>query len=1466
MDKQRKWHLFAILSVIALTIYNILPTVFYYAQPLKQPIDASSAKEISASIEERVNALEKKSCDWIHSFCKLLKITPKSVDLDPLNPQFIKISFVTSEEAAQFRLFFPRAASSISFEPEQLFLTESMREGKEIVVQRQIPVHLESQFFSFYPKNNQEILNDRVEQLCLALAGTSEIAAHLARAELRTSPYFVESLASEINSLSQMFPEDHPIAARYAAQWTQGPFPNRSAVIESLLQSFDALRDDLKREQKEQADAKERSEEKEPSLQLLEKRQTNLIRAKNYLKAHIASFSSGSDPLRLNSFQRQGSYSLDLAKRNPLFSHLVVDPSKDQIVLKFHPDVISFRKTGKNKELFEKFILNEIAKISRLSNEKLVSKEDEIAIPLSHFPNASGFLALDLKKLAQVQIQQFQSALTSLWHPKHPDLQNLQIVDCAAYEQLKEEEKGLCLIVASPLCQMGAATAHLHNPSLYLIGKGLHRISKNHEAFPNSERAAALRSDLQSLDRIARQNGFTPASGIAPLGDLVRFEDAVFEKQEWLSPLIAATRENFVVRGTQRCALLEVSNREQRILTQNKIETAIHEELLKWADDYQAAQVSMNPKARLDIPRPVESPFWSNLKLSLRKLMRGDEKKIIRWGLDLSGGKTVQIELRDPNHRLVTEEADLRQGINELYARINKMGLSEVSIRQVGTHIVLDFPSSQELSASDLIQASSMYFHVVNEKFSSMHSDLFPIANQFLKEVWNEASLLEKKDSRAIHAIAYERLHEEALRSEAAKTLWDNGLRLAAPQEAAASNALDTSLSKIAVLRGSDRNGWHGQAHPLLIVFHNYALEGSNLENIQASYDQSKGNYLNFEVRSAYQTREGQSVHPRNSLFSWTSTFAKENIAGTALENDSKGRGWRMAVLLNDSVISAPTLDSTLTTGGAISGSFSQREVNQLASDLKAGSLTFTPHILSEKNVSPELGQKDRIQGISATCIALLLVVCTMIAYYRFAGIVASVAVLFNLLILWATLQNLNATLTLAGLAGVILTVGMAVDANVLVFERIKEEFARSGRIGSALSVGYKKAYSAIIDSNITTIIAAIILLNFDAGPIKSFAINLIIGIVSSMFTALFMTRFYFTRWIQNPKNKELKMADWIRGSQFNFLTHSRAAILFSSLVIVVGGFLVVQKKSSIFGLDFTGGYAVNLELESAPEGNYLQRAEKALLAAGAAPSDFQIRELHPENHLRALFGTAMEQSGRPFFKLPLQMDLPEAQFGFEKNPRLQWIVQALQKEHLTLSSDSLAQLESHWTAMSGQISSTMRDHALYGLLISFLCIFIYLSFRFEYQFAAAALICLFHDVFITLGAIGLLHTIGVPVQIDLNTVAALMTIVGYSLNDTIIIFDRIREELLEKKQESFGKVVNHALNATLSRTTMTSGTTLLVLVALVAFGGSSIFSFALVMAIGVFFGTLSSWFIASPLLLFFQKKEAAKELATKPF
>lgn len=1345
MGKNRKWQFMCIIAVTLLTVYNIIPTLFYYLKPLHEPITKVQSESIIHNIQNRVDQLEGEATEWVSAFCDLIQVHPKKIQSDQEHPQWITVQFAKTEEANRFRAIFPRSGSLIPFAPAKLALREQENDPKTVLIQRQIPIHLSKTqgLFTWSSKSDphyQDFILDRAAQIAHCLIGSAE----------------------------------------------QTP----------TIQSIQAI---LKQQH------------------------------------HFA-----------------------IGQKNPIFSDLAIDFPAEKIYLSVHPS-IEAQITKKGERKTNELLVKEVAKLTNLCNEKVNVSEKGFEIAFHTLSNTSGTLALHLDKLAELEIEQAINTLKTKWTPKHPDLQTISIVDSCTYEKLPIEEKTLCLILVSPLSY---SAPQLENSSLYVIAKGFERIAKSYDGFSDSALAHTLNDDLQALYAILVQNGYSKSQQIKNASPSLFGGDLLFEKSNFASPLIAATREEFRIYGSKRYAFLDVSNIEQRILTENKIETAIHQELIKWKDEYLSNQVSLNQKTRFDTPKPPRSVFWSNLSLTLRKMIRGDERKIIRWGLDLSGGKTVEIELRDSNHRVVESDAELKQGMSELYNRVNKMGLSEVSIRKVGKHIVLDFPGSQSLSASELIKASTMSFHIINEKFSPYSPLHGETTNRFLQAIWDEASFAGKKDAQSIQEIAVKHLYgdqEGRLPTEEGKILRENGLQLQNDQIITENNSTDDSLSKIVIQRGASPLDWHGMSHPLMITFNNCVLEGSHLENIQPGYDPSKGNYLSFSVVPSFQNRDGVRISPQNNLYSWTSRYSKENVLGTPNEAYSHGRGWRMAVVLNDTVISSPTLDSALKESALISGSFSQTEVQHLSADLKAGSLTFTPHILSEKNVSPELGQTDRTRGIVATVVALILVIVCMIAYYRFAGLIASIAVLFNLLILWATLQNLGATLTLAGIAGIILTVGMSIDANVLVFERIKEEFAITGRIQSAISAGYSKAFSAIIDSNITTIIAALILLNFDAGPIKSFAMNLIIGIVSSMFTALFVTRFYFTGWAQNPKNKILTMSNWIRTTQFDFLKRTKVAFSVAMITIVAGSYLLLSKSSTILGLDFTGGYSIHLELAQNPDQNYAQKVQKALLASGAEAKDFLIQEMNPSHQIRILFGQSMEQNGKPFFGLAPEIAASDSEYLYTKNPRILWVVEALEKSGITLPAKTLSQLHSDWTAVSGQMSDTMRNHAIIGFLLSFIGIFIYLAFRFEYKFAAAALVCLIHDVLITLAIMGLFAAFGVPIQIDLITIAALMTAVGYSLNDTIIIFDRIREEMRLNERRSLKDTVNYALNFTLSRTMITSGTTLFVLLALLLLGGASIFGFALVMTIGVVFGTLSSWFIAAPLMLFFHSREERK-------
>lgn len=1496
MEKRKRWQYGVIFVAIMLTIYNILPTLFYYSQPLGKSVDERMAIKISHDIANRVNDLEKQSTDWLYSFCDLIGVKPKTINLDKNSPEKITLDFINEDQANLFSQYLPRAGSLISFVPSQLTLgKKNDDQPNQVVVQRQIPIHFDLTsnhspfFFTEKFNNNKEPTNgykklvfDRALILSLSIAGPSESSQLLSSLNTNIDPtiksQILSSLCQNIITFKELFGIDSSITKRYFNSFSQ---TNQSVAkpktIASLLSAFQAQRDSLKLEKIKVEKEKPLDEtDKNRKIALLQRKEDLFSKAEKILEDKKTVFSNGRTPWSSSSTENllNQTYSpqvqtLKIEDNNPFFKQISIDWKDEKITLHLHDDVHAFEKglekNDKKVNQLKQLIINEIARVSRLSSEKISPTIDHFTINLSSLSGSASTLSLDLGKIAAQKKTQLISELKKNFSPSHTDLleENYPIIDFETYNTLPLSKKSLGLITYAPAENDQEPVVGMNRGSIYVIAKGLSRIVEKYQKDPTSSEAKDFFNDFAQLKELLQSDGFFAYPGSYLTKNSEFFNDFIFEKRDFYQNLLKATRENFEVSGTKRFASLPLSTVEQRILTQNKIENQIHEDLIKWRDEYNSSLVSLQQDRKFTVPKPTKNIFLNNVNLSLKKYFRGDENKVLHWGLDLSGGKAVQIELRDQNNQRVTNEDDIRQGINELYNRVNKMGVSEVSIRQEGTTIALDFPGSQAISASELIKSSSMFFHIVNEKFSTNNHFLADSINRFLQEVWNEALVTNQTTAQGVNKIAFKHLFGDLEdsdsvqpRSEAAQILYENGLRLALPEKSIKSSAFDDSTSMIAVVKEESLQRLSPQAHPLLITFHNYALEGASLKNIRSNYDPSKGYLLNFEVESS--VKEGATLSPSQNFHNWTSAYSQETVGKSGRQDFSNGQGWRMAIVFNDSVISAPCLNSPLSTSAYIQGKFTQREVNRLTADLKAGSLTYTPKILSEKNISPELGSQERSQGIMATLIALLLVIITMTTYYRFAGIVASLAVLFNLLILWAVLQNIQATLSLAGIAGVILTVGMAVDANVLVFERIREEYEKTKRIAESIKIGYQKAFTAIFDSNITTLMSGVILLNFDSGPVKGFALTLIIGIVSSMFTALFATRFFFAGWVKNKKNTSLKMLNWIKDRNYNFLKKSKYVMAFSLLLILIGNFALYQQKKTLFGMDFTGGYAINLEVDSKRD-DLKEVVASALIKGGASSQEAQVRELDLPNQLKVYLSSTMETEGKPFNGMPLSVDDQTTTYSYENNPRINWVVSALEKEGLSLTEKSKVDLSSNWTAMSGQMSETMKNNAIWGLSLALLAILIYITIRFEFKFAFSAMLCLIHDVLISLGIVALLHSIGVPVQIDLNTIAALMLIIGYSLNDTIVIFDRIREDLSLNNRSSLAEVINSAINTTLSRTVLTSFTTFIVLVALVLFGGSSIFGFSLVMALGVIFGTLSSIFIASPIMLYFHRKEEKK-------
>ena len=546
--------------------------------------------------------------------------------------------------------------------------------------------------------------------------------------------------------------------------------------------------------------------------------------------------------------------------------------------------------------------------------------------------------------------------------------------------------------------------------------------------------------------------------------------------------------------------------------------------------------------------------------------------------------------------------------------------------------------------------------------------------------------------------------------------------------------------------------------------------------------------------------------------------------------------GERMAIILDNQVYSAPTIRSKISQGsGIIEGTGSVDEAKDLAIVLRAGALPADVHIVEDRTVGPSLGRDSVEQGKNAAAIGLAIVIVFMVIYYGFSGLVADFALVLNLVFVMAILAAFQGTLTLPGIAGIILTIGMAVDANVLILERIREELRAGKTVRAAIENGYARAVQTIVDANVTTIITAIVLYQYGTGPIKGFALTLMIGIVSSMFTAIFVTRTIYDAIVSRQINPSLNIGRLrvFGDTNLDFLGLRRGAFVLSIVFILVGIGSAVVKGGYNLGIDFAGGTLLELHFDPATSVGDI-RQSLGDVRVGDRSVDLrnsEIKEFGSPNDIlirveEEAEGTAIADA----IKTRLKSD-----FAGNIRDATEW----LRRQE----------------AVGPKIGEELKTNAVYAILVSMVLIIAYVWWRFrQIEFGVAAVIALFHDVMITLGIFSLLDR-----EISLAIVAALLTIVGYSLNDTIVVYDRIREDLKLYRRETFGTVINRAINECLNRTVLTSGTTMLVVLSLIFLGGEVIRDFAIALLIGIIVGTYSSAFVASPIVVEWHNRREAK-------
>ncbi|RUM34319.1 MAG: protein translocase subunit SecDF [Desulfobulbus sp.] len=523
----------------------------------------------------------------------------------------------------------------------------------------------------------------------------------------------------------------------------------------------------------------------------------------------------------------------------------------------------------------------------------------------------------------------------------------------------------------------------------------------------------------------------------------------------------------------------------------------------------------------------------------------------------------------------------------------------------------------------------------------------------------------------------------------------------------------------------------------------------------------------------------------------------------------------RLAIVLDNVVRSAPNINEKIMGGSAmISGQFTHEEATDLAIVLRVGALPAPVEIIQNLTVGASLGQDSINKGLTSGLFGAVMVLIFMIIYYRLSGVIADFALALNILFLFSGLAMLGATLTLPGIAGIILSIGMAVDANVLIFERMREEFELGKTVKSGVDSGFNKAFWSIVDSQVTTLITAMALFLFGTGPIKGFAVTLSLGIIFNLFAALFCTRLIYDWLFKARMLHDLKFLRFVKKPNFDFMGVKKIAFTISAVFVILGlvSFVEILRGDANLGVDFSGGSMLQYKSDKPFQLNSI----RTLLSENNFDS-LDLQEVTGENRLIIKIKKSEETVGHLGDEITKVLSQAEGNKGF------------------VLESQS---------EIGSSISAVLRNKAIEAIAISLLGVLIYLAIRFDFSFGLAAAAATFHDVLVVLGICWLLH-----VEITLLLVTALLTLAGYSLNDSVVVFDRIRENMGKFHSKSFSDIINISINEVLGRTIVTSLTTALVLGALVFFGGSAIHDFSFALLTGIFVGTYSSIFIASPLL-----------------
>jgi protein-export membrane protein SecD/preprotein translocase SecF subunit len=788
----------------------------------------------------------------------------------------------------------------------------------------------------------------------------------------------------------------------------------------------------------------------------------------------------------------------------------------------------------------------------------------------------------------------------------------------------------------------------------------------------------------------------------------------------------------------------------------------------------------------------------------------------IKYGLDLQGGMHLALELDQSKQVSADPKKDIDLALTVLRKRIDEFGVTEPVIQKVGDdRIVVELAGVADPErARAIVQKSAFLEFRITDKTGALDRAL-PAMDRQLRAMGVSTAGAAQAGPSAVSQL----LGGDSAKKADSTTGGAILAGLVRPSQATPGEYLvaetafprvDSLLSLPEVKRLLPRGveiKWSAAKESVggdfvrafYVVDEQSLVTGANLVDARAELDPlTNGPQVTFELDRAGGRKFG--------------------------EGTGRHVGDFMAIVLDGRVQGRPpVIQSRIERNGRITlGGKTLQEAQDLALTLKAGALPIPLAIVESGQVGASLGADSIRAGLLAGVIGTLLVILIMVGYYALSGVLAVLALGLYLLYTMGVLAMLDATLTLPGLAGIVLSIGIAVDANVLIFERIREELRHGKTVRLSIDEGFKHALPAITDSSLATVITAFLLFQFGTGPVKGFAVTLIVGILASLFTALFVTRTFYMLWLQRqPAMEHLSIgkATFFAAANYDFIAMRKWAYGVTAAVLIPG-LLFLAVKGFDYSIEFTGGTMVQIAAAPTTEAGTLRAGLDAQGIKGAeiqqfgSAGNFVIRARVGE-------GQGTTEATAQAVKAALDATLGEGKYTVGRV-----------------------------AAVSPKVGGELRTQALLAVLTSFLFVLIYLAIRFEWRFGLAAIIATAHDILATLAFIAVMR-----LEVSLVVVAAVLTMVGYSLNDTIIIFDRVRENLKKYQRSGFVEILNRSINETLPRSVLTHLTTLATLLALAIFGGQVIRPFSLVMFFGVFTGTFSSVFIAAPVLLLIEKK-----------